>query len=335
MLKINNYIAVIGTGSYGTALAIAIARNNNIVSLWSNNISKLNELSISRCNKYSLPNIVFPKTLKIEFSIKNLFIKNKYIIIAVPSIFLINVINVIKPYVKDDTNIILGTKGIRYNYRELPYTVIQKKLEKKIPIAIISGPTLAAELAVGLPTAITVTSNNNNLILYLKKVLHNNKIFRVYYSYDIIGVQLGGIVKNIIAIGVGISDGIGLGDNIKSVLITKGFREIVSLGIKLGAKLDTLLGISGLGDLILTCTTNKSRNKYFGLLIAQGYSIKKAKNKVGQIVEGYYNTKTIIFLSRKHNIRMPIINAIYRILYKNKNAYRTMMSLLKHTPQQE
>ncbi|MCV2502375.1 MAG: NAD(P)-dependent glycerol-3-phosphate dehydrogenase [Candidatus Lightella neohaematopini] len=333
MLK--NNIAIIGTGSYGTALAIAIARNNNIVSLWSNNISKLNKLSISRCNTYSLPNIIFPKNLKIEFSIENLFINNKYIIIAVPSIFLIGIINIIKPYVKDDTHIILGTKGIRHSYGELPYTVIQEKLKKNISIAVISGPTLAVELAVGLPTAITVASNDYNLISYLKKILHNNKIFRVYYSYDIVGVQLGGIVKNIIAIGVGISDGIGLGNNIKSVLITKGFKETINLGIKLGAKLNTLLGISGLGDLILTSTTNKSRNRYFGLLIAQGYNIKEAKNKVGQIIEGYYNIKTIMNLSKKYNIHMPIINAIYRILYKNKNPYRTMMALLRYLPQKE
>ncbi|MCV2526188.1 MAG: NAD(P)-dependent glycerol-3-phosphate dehydrogenase [Candidatus Lightella neohaematopini] len=334
MLKKNN-IAVIGTGSYGTALAVAIARNNNIVSLWSNNINKLNKLNISRCNTYSLPNIIFPKTLKIEFSIKNLFIKNKYIIIAVPSIFLVSIINIIKPYVRDNTCIILGTKGIRYSYGELPYKVIQEKLKKNVSIAVISGPTLAMELAVGLPTAITVASSNYSLISYLKKILHNNKIFRVYYSYDIIGVQLGGIVKNIIAIGVGISDGIGLGNNIKSVLITKGFKEIINLGIKLGAKLNTLLGISGLGDLILTSTTNKSRNRYFGLLIAQGYNIKEAKNKVGQIIEGYYNVKTIMYLSKKHNVYMPIISAIYRILYKNKNPYRTMMALLRYVPQKE
>ncbi|MCV2525211.1 MAG: NAD(P)-dependent glycerol-3-phosphate dehydrogenase [Candidatus Lightella neohaematopini] len=334
MLKKNN-IAVIGTGSYGTALAVAIARNNNIVSLWSNNINKLNKLNISRCNTYSLPNIIFPKTLKIEFSIKNLFIKNKYIIIAVPSIFLVSIINIIKPYVRDNTCIILGTKGIRYSYNELPYKIIQEKLKKNVSIAVISGPTLAMELAVGLPTAITVASSNYSLISYLKKILHNNKIFRVYYSYDIIGVQLGGIVKNIIAIGVGISDGIGLGNNIKSVLITKGFKEIINLGIKLGAKLNTLLGISGLGDLILTSTTNKSRNRYFGLLIAQGYNIKEAKNKVGQIIEGYYNVKTVMHLSKKHNIYMPIINAIYRILYKNKNPYRTMMALLRYAPQKE
>ncbi|MCV2528440.1 MAG: NAD(P)-dependent glycerol-3-phosphate dehydrogenase [Candidatus Lightella neohaematopini] len=331
----NNYIAVIGTGSYGTALAIAIARNNNIVSLWSNNLNKLNALNIYRYNKYSLPNIIFPKTLKIEFSIKDLFINNKYIIIAVPSIFLIKIINIIKPYIKDDTHIILGTKGIKYIYGELPYKIVQEKLKRKISIAIISGPTLATELAVGLPTAITIASNNYDLISYLKKILHNKKIFRVYYSYDIIGVQLGGIIKNVIAIGVGISDGIGLGNNIKSVLITKGFKEIISLGISLGAKLNTLLGISGLGDLILTSTTSKSRNKYFGLLIAQGYSIKKAKKKVGQIVEGYYNIKTIMALSKRNNVHMPITNAIYRILYKNKNAYRTMIALLKHSPQQE
>ncbi|MCV2518810.1 MAG: NAD(P)-dependent glycerol-3-phosphate dehydrogenase [Candidatus Lightella neohaematopini] len=334
MLKKNN-IAVIGTGSYGTALAIAIARNNNIVSLWGSNVSKLNKLSISRCNIDSLPNIIFPKTLKIEFSIENLFIRNKYIIIAVPSIFLVNIINIIKPYVKDDTNIILGTKGIKHSYYKLPYTVIQEKLQKNIPIAVISGPTLAIELAMGLPTAVTVASSSYDLISYLKKILHNNKIFRVYYSYDIVGVQLGGIVKNIIAIGVGISDGIGLGNNIKSVLITKGFKETINLGIKLGAKLDTLLGISGLGDLILTSTTNKSRNRHFGLLIAQGYNIKEAKNKVGQIIEGYYNVKTIMNLSKKYNIRMPIINAIYRILYKNKNPYRTMMALLRYLPQKE
>lgn len=328
-------ITVVGTGSYGTALAIAIARNGHYVFLWGRNLKKQKKLQINRCNSSFLPGMMFPKTLIISKKISDAIQSSSDVLIVVPSHTFADLLHQIQPFLKKNSRIVWATKGLEHNTGRLLQEVAREILGNDIPLAVIAGPSFAKELAAGLPTAITLSATDITFARDLQKLFYYDKNLRVYNNTDFVGVQIGGAVKNVIAIGAGISDGIGFGANARTALITRGLTEMTRLGIALGANITTFMGMAGLGDLMLSCTDNQSRNRRFGILLGKGIKVEKAQDSIGQIVEGYHNTKEVKTLANKYNVEMPITEQIYQVLYCNKDAYEAALTLLSRSKKNE
>lgn len=321
-------IAVLGAGSYGTALAIALSRNGHKTYLWGHNPEKMAQLAQKRMNQDFLPNIVFPDELSVSGDLAFVLSQVKDVLIVVPSHVFSEVLTQIKPLLSKAHRIMWATKGLERNTGRLLQTVAEEILGKSYPLAVLSGPTFANELATGLPTAISLASTDPVFADEMQQRIHCSKAFRVYLNNDIIGVQLGGAIKNVIAIGAGISDGMGFGANARTALITRGLAEISRLGVSLGADPKTFTGMAGLGDLVLTCTDNQSRNRRFGLALGQGKAARAAIEDIGQVVEGFYNTKEAYLLAQKQGVEMPIVEQIYQILFCQKNAKEVVTTLL-------
>ncbi|WP_208435598.1 NAD(P)H-dependent glycerol-3-phosphate dehydrogenase [Bartonella phoceensis] len=328
-------MTIIGAGSFGTALAIALARNGHRVLLWGYNPQHIKELQKYRCNRVFLPDIRFPENLLLEASLETAITASRDILIAVPSHVFHQVLYNVQPYLDQHSRVIWATKGLENGTGRLLQEVAREILGDKIPLAILSGPTFAKELAIGLPTAITVAASDPEFSKELQQLFYCSKSFRVYKSSDMIGVQLGGAVKNVIAIGAGISDGMGFGANARIALITRGLAEISRLGVAMGAELSTFMGMTGLGDLVLTCTDNQSRNRSFGMLLGQGVNTKEAAKQVGQVVEGYLNTKEVYTLAKRIGVEMPITEQIYQVLFCNKSVIEAASTLLNRSLKDE
>lgn len=264
MNKRNASVTVLGAGSYGTALAITLARNGHQVLLWGHNPQHLAQLEADRCNAAFLPDVPFPDTLSTDPDLADAVAASRDLLIVVPSHVFGEVLAQIKPHLRPDSRIVWATKGLERETGRLLQDVAREIVGDALPLAVISGPTFAKELAAGLPTAIALAATDPQFADDLQQLLHCGKSFRVYNNPDFIGVQLGGAVKNVIAIGAGISDGIGFGANARTALITRGLAEMSRLGEALGADPTTFMGMAGLGDLVLTCTDNQSRNRRFG-----------------------------------------------------------------------
>ncbi|MFA9500861.1 NAD(P)H-dependent glycerol-3-phosphate dehydrogenase [Mannheimia sp. E30BD] len=321
-------IAVLGAGSYGTALAIALSRNGHKTYLWGHNSAKMAELAKVRMNQEFLPDIVFPEALEVVSDLSTALQNVKDLLIVVPSHVFSDVLMQIKPHLSKDHRIMWATKGLERDTGRLLQTVTQEILGNSYPLAVLSGPTFAKELAAGLPTAISLASTDPTFADEMQQRIHCSKAFRVYLNNDIVGVQLGGAIKNVIAIGAGISDGMGFGANARTALITRGLAEISRLGVSLGADPKTFSGMAGLGDLVLTCTDNQSRNRRFGLALGQGKSAEVAIQEIGQVVEGFYNTKEAYLLAQKQGVEMPIVEQIYQMLFEGKSALDVVKTLL-------
>jgi len=328
-------ITVIGAGSYGTALAILLARNGHDTILWGHDPREMSELEQDRQNKRFLPDILFPENLCIEKDLQKAVSASSILLIVVPSHAFGEVLSKINPFLRNDSKIVWATKGLETNTGRLLQDVAKDILGEKIPLAVISGPTFAKEVAQGLPTAVTVASTNDTFLSELQNIFHCSKSFRVYSSKDFIGVQLGGAVKNVIAIGAGLSDGLGFGANARTALITRGLAEMMRLGAAVGADPITFMGMAGLGDLVLTCTDNQSRNRRFGILLGQNKTIDEAKALIGQVVEGCQNTKEVWLLAQQYHVDMPITEQIYKILYGNKDPKEAAKALLGRTQKEE
>ncbi|WP_273753856.1 NAD(P)H-dependent glycerol-3-phosphate dehydrogenase [Bartonella sp. MM73XJBT.G] len=328
-------MTVIGAGSFGTALAIALARNGHNILLWGYNSQHIKKLQEQRCNQVHLPDIQFPENLFPEASLKTAITASDNILIAVPSHVFHQVLYNIQPYLDQYSRVIWATKGLEQGTGRLLQEVAREILGEKVPLAVFSGPTFAKELAIGWPTAMTIAASDVGFGKELQQLFHCDKSFRVYKSSDMIGVQLGGAVKNVIAIGAGISDGMGFGANARIALITRGLAEISRLGGTMGAELSTFMGMTGLGDLVLTCTDNQSRNRRFGILLGKGIDIKEAEKQIGQVVEGYLNTKEVYTLAKRIGLEMPIVEQIYQILYCGKNITEAANTLLSRTLKDE
>ncbi|URJ25070.1 NAD(P)H-dependent glycerol-3-phosphate dehydrogenase [Candidatus Blochmannia ocreatus (nom. nud.)] len=325
-------ITIIGAGSYGTAMAITLSDNGRTVLLWGHNPIHIHKLNTQRCNPTYLPEIHFPKLLYPEASLTKAVSNCKNILIAVPSYVFNEVLTQIKKSKPQrNTRIIIASKGLEPQTGRLLQDVVYDIFGKNTPIAIISGPTFAKEIAIGLPTAIILASSDSVVTHDLQQILHCNKNFKIYNSTDTIGVQIAGAVKNIIAIGAGISDGMRLGANARTALITRGLAEMSRLGLAIGAQSKTFMGLAGIGDLLLTCSDNQSRNRKFGMLLGQGLDKNKAQKIVKQTIEGLYNIKEVHMLSKQHNIYMPITTQIYNILHHKKNIHDAAISLLRDT----
>jgi len=328
-------ISVIGAGSYGTSLAISLARNGSDVILWGHDPSHMKRLESDRENKQFLPEVKFPESLIVETELDKAVQATRDLLIVVPSHVFGMVLCAMKPYLRNDSRICWATKGLEPETGRLLQDVAVEKLGKQYSYAVLSGPTFARELALGMPTAISVASNDPEFVEDLQDKIHCGRSFRVYANDDFIGLQLGGAVKNVIAIGAGISDGIGFGANARTALITRGLAEMSRLGAALGAQSETFMGMAGLGDLVLTCTDNQSRNRRFGLALGKGQSVDLAQAEIGQVVEGYRNTKEVFLLAQRVKVEMPIVEQIYQVLYKGKSAQIAAKDLLARDKKSE
>ncbi|MGY5540152.1 NAD(P)H-dependent glycerol-3-phosphate dehydrogenase [Vibrio brasiliensis] len=321
-------MTVLGAGSYGTSLAISLARNGANVIIWGHEPEHMARLEADRANHEFLPGIEFPDSLIVESDLEKAVQASRDLLVVVPSHVFGIVLNNVKPYLREDSRICWATKGLEPETGRLLKEVANEALGEGYSLAVLSGPTFAKELAMGMPTAISVASPDANFVADLQEKIHCSKTFRVYANSDFIGMQLGGAVKNVIAIGAGMSDGIGFGANARTALITRGLAEMTRLGAALGAQPETFMGMAGLGDLVLTCTDNQSRNRRFGLALGQGKDVDTAQQEIGQVVEGYRNTKEVYLLAERMGVEMPIVDQIYQVLYQGKDANLAAKDLL-------
>ncbi|KAB7669882.1 NAD(P)H-dependent glycerol-3-phosphate dehydrogenase [Plesiomonas shigelloides] len=328
-------MTVIGAGSYGTALALTLARNQHPVVLWGHDPQHMARLAAERENAAFLPGIPFPPDLHIEADLAKAVTASRDILVVVPSHVFGEVLQQLRPYLRPDSRLVWATKGLEAETGRLLQDVAREVLGDAIPLAVLSGPTFAKEMAVGMPTAISVSASDPQFSADLQQLFHCGKSFRVYNSPDFIGVQLGGAVKNVIAIGAGMSDGMGFGANARTALITRGLAEMTRLGVALGAEAATFMGMAGLGDLVLTCTDNQSRNRRLGMMLGQGHDVAQAQASIGQVVEGYRNTKEVYVLAQRLGVEMPITEQIYQVLYCGKDAREAAVALLARASKSE
>lgn len=322
-------LAVIGAGSYGTALAIAVASKGVEVCLYDHNPEYAQNMEKERQNQKYLPDIRFPDALHVVGELQQAIKSSPYILIVVPSSAFVSVLREIKPYLTPKHRLAWATKGLESSTGQLLSQVIEQEFADTCPppMAALSGPTFAKELAQGMPTAIACAGNNDDWVSLLCQIMHT-PTFRVYKSRDIVALQLGGAIKNVIAIGAGMSDGLGFGANARTALISRGLVEMIRLGVSLGASEHGFMGLSGLGDLMLTCTDNQSRNRRFGVMLGQGKSVEEALAAINQVVEGYHMVKVIKNLADKQQVDMPICQEIYAVIVEGKSCKAAAQALL-------
>lgn len=330
--KCEGSVAVLGAGSWGLALTVLLARNKCQVKLWSKIPAEIQELLQHRCIKRYLPDIKLPETVAICSNIADAVSAVRDVLIVVPSQHFHATLELIRPHLLPEARIFWGTKGLDGDDRLLHEAV--QTVIGAVPMAVISGPTFALEVAHGLPTAITVAANDSDFAHDLVSYLHNDT-FRVYTNSDLIGVQISGAVKNVHAIAVGIADGMGFGANARAALITRGLAELTRLGKCLGGKTETFMGLAGVGDLILTCTDNQSRNRRFGLAIGAGQTRVEAEQAIGQVIEGIANAKTTHYLAQRLGIDMPIVDHVYKILYAGLLPKDAVNAILQRSQREE
>ncbi len=323
-------IAVLGAGSFGTALAILLAKNGNQTRLWARNPKQIEIMKKTGFNQKFLPDLPLPTSLELFDNFERCIQDVEDILIVTPSHAFQQSLSKIQQYATNNVRICWACKGLEPETGNFLDDQVSELFGKETPMGVLSGPTFAKELANGSPTAITLASNNHQFSEELTKRLVN-QTFRVYLSDDLAGVQFGGAIKNIIAIGAGMSDGLGFGSNSRTALITRGLAEMMRLGEKLGGKAETFTGMAGLGDLVLTCTDDQSRNRRFGLAIGKGASLQQAAEDIGQVVEGVRNTKEIYNLAQRLKIDMPICQSIYNIIYNNQAPEAAAKELLSRT----
>lgn len=326
-------ICILGAGSWGCALALNLARNDYNVKLWTLSDEQSVEINKLRTNSKYLPNISIPNNIKatvdIEYAIKD----SNMIVLAVPSQAIRSICKTIKPYVNSNQILIDVAKGLEKETGLTMSEVCYSELPN-IPYTVLSGPSHAEEVALNLPTTVTVACKDINIAKEVQDAFSNNT-FRVYISNDVTGVELGGALKNIIAFGAGICDGLGYGDNTKAALMTRGLYEISKLGTRLGADPKTFSGLSGIGDLIVTCTSIHSRNRKAGILIGQGKSLQETLDEVQMVVEGITATQVAHEVAKNFKIDTPIINGIYSILYENKEPKDVVDDLMERARKYE
>jgi len=327
-------ILILGAGSWGTALAITLARNKQSILLWDIDAPHIQRMQASRRNEKFLPDVELPDNVHIIPAIEDYIPQVDHILVVVPSHGFYDIMLKMASYVTENTHICWATKGLEEKRGLLLHQVAQQILGKQQPLSVLSGPSFAGEVALKMPTAVTIASKNINHAREWVNLFHHD-YFRAYTSTDIVGVQLGGAVKNIIAIAAGIADGLGFGANTQAALITRGLTEIMRLGDVLGGKRETFMGLAGLGDLILTCTDNQSRNRRFGYAIAQGTDFAQAQATIGQVVEGVRVARIVKNLAEKHQIDMPIVIEVNKVLQGLISPKEAVESLLSREPRHE
>jgi glycerol-3-phosphate dehydrogenase (NAD(P)+) len=327
-------IALLGAGSWGTALAILAARNGCQVLLWGHDASHIANLARDRENKRYLSGLPFPDTLNVSDDLVECAAFSDLILVCSPSHAFKDILVKLKPHLSNQVQIAWASKGFNPEDGSLLHEVVAQLFGIETPAAILSGPTFAREVAADLPTAITIAANQADFARELADILHGGR-FRTYTSSDVIGVEVGGAVKNVLAIAAGIADGLGFGANTRAALITRGLSEIIRLGVILGGKTDTFMGLAGLGDLVLTCTDNQSRNRRLGLALGLGKNRADAVAEIGQEVEGVSAAKQTYRLAQKYGIEMPITEQTYKVLYEGLSPLSAVENLLSREQKSE
>ena len=320
-------VAVLGAGSWGTALAIQFARGGRPTRLWGRNREQMLAMARERRNRRYLPAGEFPNSLEVVADLDAALSGTLDVLVAVPSHAFREMLREIAPRLEARTRVAWATKGFELATGKLPHQVAREILGPERAIAVLSGPTFAAEVGAGLPTAMTIASPDAGFAKALAEGLSSLN-FRAYTSTDIIGVEVGGAVKNVLAVGAGLSDGLGFGANTRVALITRGLVEMTRLGVALGAQRETFMGLAGLGDLVLTCTDDQSRNRRFGLLLAAGKAVDQALAEIGQAVEGYVAAKAVHAVAAREKVEMPICQGIYGVLYEGRPAKDVVRGLM-------
>lgn len=333
-MKQDKKIAVLGDGGWGTTLAIHLCNKGFYVSLWGAFPDYVAYLKKKRVNSRFLSGIKIPRDIIITGDMREAVKNAKIVILAAPSQFLRKVIRSLKKIDLSDKIIVSVTKGIENPTLLRMSEVIHEELGRNRKVAVLSGPTIAQELAKGIPTTAVIASHDNALNKYLQDVFMAEH-FRIYTNDDVIGVELGGSLKNIIAISCGISDGLGFGTNAKAAILTRGLVEITRLGVKMGAKKETFSGLSGLGDLATTCISSLSRNRFVGEQIGKGKSVKEIVSHMQMVAEGIATTKAAFNLSKKYKVDMPITHEVYNVIYKNKNPLKAVRDLMTRSKKGE
>ena len=321
-------ISVIGSGGWGIALTILLHKNGHDLTIWSFDKKEAEELKKTRQNKTKLPNILLPEDIKVTNDLKETVDDKDILILAVPSKAIRSVSKSLKNIIKDNQIVVNVAKGLEEDTLETMTDIIEEELKDKNPkVAVLSGPSHAEEVGRGIPTTCVVSAHNKELTLYLQNIFMNPS-FRVYTSPDMLGVEIGGALKNVIALAAGIADGLNYGDNTKAALITRGIKEISSLGVAMGGEQSTFYGLTGLGDLIVTCASMHSRNRRAGILLGQGKTLDEAIKEVNMVVEGVYSAKSALMAAKKYNVEIPIIEQVNAVLFENKNAAEAVNELM-------
>lgn len=328
-------IGILGAGTWGTALASLLVKNGHDTTLWSAIPEEIDLLSSTRAHK-NLPGATLPEELKYTKDIAEVC-SAPLLIFVVPSEFIRSTARAAAPYIKDGTVLVSAAKGIEPDSLKTMTEIIDDEMANSgvtYKLAALSGPTHAEEVAIGQPTSIVAASENEEVSLMIAKAF-SNSCMRVYTNTDVLGVEIAGALKNIIAIAAGINRGMGFGDNAQAMLITRGVAEITRMGLAMGCKRRTFMGLAGIGDLIVTCTSRHSRNNRCGELIGQGKTYEEAKAEIGMVVEGYHALEAAMQLSHKLEVEMPITEAVYRVIKNGESVKDAMLSLMNRNIKSE
>ncbi|EXJ17124.1 NAD(P)H-dependent glycerol-3-phosphate dehydrogenase [Imhoffiella purpurea] len=326
-------VALLGPGSWGTALAIQLCRNGHQVRLWGHEAAQIEALKRDGENRQFLPGFRLPPTLIPTDSLDEALADATDCLVVVPSHAFRSVVSALHERLPSGMGIAWATKGLDSTSGQLLHTIAQECLGDR-PLAVASGPSFALEVASGLPTAITVASATGSFAERIARLLHGDR-FRAYTSSDMVGVEVCGAAKNVLAIATGIADGLGFGANTRAAIITRGLAELIRVGMALGGRTETFMGLAGIGDLVLTCTDNQSRNRRMGLALASGKGVREAMGEIGQEVEGVVTALAVHRLSTRLDIEMPISEQVYRVLYEGISPEQATKALLERDPKPE
>lgn len=319
-------ISVIGAGSWGTALALLLYKNGHKVTVWSIMKDEIEMLQREHEHKEKLPGVKLPEDMEFTTDLEKALTGKDVLVLAVPSPYTRSTSHSMAPFVKEGQIIVNVAKGIE----EHSLLTLSQIIEEEIPqaeVAVLSGPSHAEEVGRGIPTTIVVGARKKETAEYLQNIFMN-EVFRVYISPDVLGIELGAALKNVVALAAGIADGLGYGDNTKAALITRGIAEIARLGTAMGGKAETFSGLTGIGDLIVTCASMHSRNRRAGILIGKGYSMEEAMAEVKMVVEGVYSAKAAMELAKKYQVQIPIIEQVNAVLFDGKPADEAVRNLM-------
>lgn len=319
-------IGIIGAGSWGIALSVLLNNNGHNITIWSALEDEIEMLDKEREHKSKLPGVKLSDEMIFTTNLEKAIKDKDILVLAVPSSFTRTTANKMKTFVSDKQIIVNVAKGIE----ESTLMTLSQVIEDEIPqadVAVLSGPSHAEEVGRGIPTTIVVGATSRNTAEYIQNIFMSD-VFRVYTSPDVLGIELGAALKNVVALAAGIADGLGYGDNTKAALITRGMTEIARLGMKMGGRFETFCGLSGIGDLIVTCASMHSRNRRAGILIGQGKTMKEAMDEVKMVVEGVFSAKAAMKLAKKYNVEIPIIEQVNEVLFNGKSAESAVKELM-------
>ena len=326
-------VGVLGAGSWGTALSVLLTDNGHQVTVWSIDENEVTMLNEKREHELKLPGVKLPESMVITGNLEQAVKEKDFLVLAVPSPFTRSTVKKMAPYVADGQIIVDVAKGIE----EATLLTLSKQIEEEIPqadVAVLSGPSHAEEVGRKLPTTCVIGAKTRKTAEYLQSMFIS-PVFRVYTSPDILGIELGGSLKNVIALAAGIADGLGYGDNTKAALITRGIAEITRLGVKMGGRIETFSGLTGIGDLIVTCASVHSRNRKAGYLMGQGMSMQEAMDEVKMVVEGVYSAKAAAKLAEKYGVSMPIVDEVNAVLFDGKSPAEAVNDLMMRESRSE